>query len=163
MIIQKISDLRGAREVQLKKDIFVVHGSNEGARETVARYLEKIKLNPIILHEQPNNGRTIIEKFEDYSDVSFAIVLLTCDDIGRKKDDPESKNTPRARQNVIFELGFFIGKLGRKRVCAIYEDGVELPSDYHGLLYIKYDSAGAWKHQLTKELKAGGIPVIDPS
>lgn len=159
MAIRKISDLRGAMGVQLKKDIFVVHGHNEGVREGVARYLEKLGLNPIILHEQPNNGRTIIEKFEDHSNVSFALVLLTADDLGRRKSDAESENKFRARQNVIFELGFFIGKLGRKKVCAIYESGVELPSDYQGLLYLNYDASGSWKLLLAKELKSGGIPV----
>lgn len=159
MAIQKIRDLRGAKGVQLKKDVFVVHGHNEGIREGVARFLEKIGLNAIILHEQPNNGRTIIEKFEDHSNVSFAIVLLTGDDVGRKRTDTESANQSRARQNVIFELGFFIGKLGRKKVCAIYESGVELPSDYQGLLYVNYDVTGSWKLQLAKELKSGGMPV----
>lgn len=159
MVIRKISDLRGAKGVQLKKDIFVVHGHSEGIRESVARFLEKLGLNPIILHEQPNNGRTIIEKFEDHSNVSFAVVLLTADDIGRKKTDSESDNEFRARQNVIFELGFFIGKLGRKKVCAIFEKDVQLPSDYQGLLYVGYDTAGSWKLLLAKELKSGGIPV----
>lgn len=159
MVIRKISDLRGSKGVQLKKDVFVVHGHNEGLRESVARFLEKVGLKAIILHEQPNSGRTIIEKFEDHSNVSFAVVLLTADDVGRKKADLESANQFRARQNVIFELGFFIGKLGRRKVCAIYETGVELPSDYQGNLYVNYDAAGSWKLLLAKELKSGGVSV----
>ncbi|MCD6153547.1 MAG: nucleotide-binding protein, partial [Syntrophobacterales bacterium] len=111
------------------KKIFVVHGRNNEIKEAVARFLEKIGLSPIILHEQPNSGRTIIEKFEQYSnDISYAVVLLTSDDIGGIKDK-NPKLQPRARQNVILELGYFMGRLGRSRVCALYDKGVELPSD----------------------------------
>ena len=100
--------------------VFVIHGHDESARESVARFLEKLELEPIILHEQPNKGRTIIEKFEDYADVRFAVVLLTPDDVGAVKDRADDLR-PRARQNVVFEFGFFIGKLGRERVCALGE------------------------------------------
>lgn len=110
----------------------------------------------MILHEQPNSGRTIIEKFEEYSNVGFAIVLLTADDIGGVKNGNELQL--RARQNVIFELGFFNGKLGRNRVCCLYEAGVELPSDYSGVVYVEYDS-GQWKMNLVRELRAAGYQV----
>jgi predicted nucleotide-binding protein len=123
----------------------------------VARTLEKLGLNPIILHEQANSGKTIIEKFEEHSNVGFAIVLLTDDDLGKAKKD-ENLNA-RARQNVILELGYFIGKLGRNRVCPLYTKGVELPSDLYGLLYLEIDSSEYWKISLAKELKAAGYDI----
>ena len=101
-----------------------------------ARFIEKLGLELIVLHEQPNKGRTIIEKFQDYSNVSYAVVLLTPDDRGGVASSKLEEQQPRARQNVIFELGYFIGKLSRKRVCALYIDGVEIPSDYSGVLFI---------------------------
>jgi predicted nucleotide-binding protein len=138
--------------------VFVVHGHNHGAKEAVARFLEKLDLDPVILHEKPNAGRTIIEKFSDYADVSFAVVLLTADDEGKSKDSSEDLKA-RARQNVILEFGYFLGKLGRANVCALYEDGVEIPSDYQGVLFVPYDSAGRWKNELVKELRAAGFSV----
>lgn len=140
------------------KNIFVVHGHDDAAKEAIARYLQKLELNPIILHEQPDKGRTIIEKFEDYSNVIFAIALLTPDDLGKSKDSNEEAKI-RARQNVIFELGYFIGKLGRKNVCAIYKEGVELPSDMLGILYIPLDNKGALKLKIAKEIKHSGIKI----
>jgi len=139
--------------------VFVVHGHDDAARETVARVLEKLELEPVILHEQVNRGRTIIEKFEDFADVDFAVVLLTPDDMGRKKDG-KTDLKPRARQNVILELGFFLGKLGRQRVCPIVKGDVETPSDYDGVVYTDLDDAGGWKMKLVQELKDAGF-VID--
>ncbi len=136
----------------------LVHGHNRRTLEETARFLEKLDQEVVILHEQPNVGRTIIEKFEDYSDVGFAVVLLTGDDQCSAVDG-SSEPRPRARQNVIFELGYFIGRLGRNRVSALYEPKVELPSDYSGVLYIPLDDAGAWRIALAKELKAAGLPV----
>lgn len=135
--------------------VFVVHGHDEALKQEVARLLGKLDLDPILLSEQADKGRTIIEKFEEHSDVAYAIVLLSPDDEGRPKatDDLE----PRARQNVIFELGFFFGKLGRKNVCALVKEGVEFPSDIHGVIYKSVDSAGAWKLELAKEMKAAGL------
>ena len=141
--------------------IFIVHGHNNEMKESVARTVEKLKLKPIILHEQPSQGNTIIEKFETHSDVAFAIVLLSADDKGfNKSENPETAKF-RSRQNVIFELGYFIGKIGRTRVLALYEDvdNFELPSDYRGVMFIKYDNTNSWKLELVKELKAIGIPV----
>jgi predicted nucleotide-binding protein len=143
----------------VSRQVFVVHGHNETVRETCARFLEKLELEPIILHEKPNAGRTIIEKFQEYSNVGFAVVLLTGDDMGATKESDPSTLKLRARQNVIFELGFFIGKLGRSRVCALYELGVEIPSDYSGILFIELDARGAWRFQLCRELKAVGIDI----
>jgi predicted nucleotide-binding protein len=143
---------------QDSKKIFIVHGHDNEAKETVARFLHQLDLEPIILHEQVSGSKTIIEKFEFYSDVGFAIVLLTPDDLGcLKTTQPELK--PRARQNVIFELGYFFAKLTRKNVCALYKEGVELPSDFQGVLYVQMDLQGAWKFQLAKEMRGAGLKV----
>lgn len=139
--------------------VFLVHGRNEAALQGVARFLERLGLETVVLREQPNQGRTIIEKVEEYSDVGFAVILLTPDDLGRGPDDGEDALHPRARQNVILELGFFIGRLGRNRVCALYVPGVEKPSDYDGVAYVEFDTNGAWRMSLAKELKAAEFPV----
>lgn len=120
--------------------------------------LEKLNLNPIILHEQPNKGNTIIDKLHECSKVNYAIVLLTADDVGAKNGDHNDLK-PRARQNVIFELGYFLGKLGRDKICAIYQDCVEIPSDYQGIIFIKLDDDGNWKFEIARELKAAGFDV----
>jgi len=148
-------------DVEFSNRVFVVHGHDEEMKQAVARTLEKIGLEPIILHEQPNKGRTIIEKFTDYSNVSFSVVLLSPDDIAYPKDHPPKDAKLRARQNVIFELGFFIGKLGRNRVLVLYqeEENFEMPSDYSGVLYTPYDKLGQWQIELVKELKACGYDV----
>jgi predicted nucleotide-binding protein len=127
-------------------------------KESVARFLEKLGLTPVILHEQPNAGKTVIEKFEAHSDVGFAVVLLTPDDLGGSASSPDKLNH-RARQNVILELGYFIGKLGRAKVCALHKGGVEIPSDIHGVLYVPYDAGNGWRLSLASEIKAAGIAV----
>lgn len=152
----------GETEVELRvsvsnNKIFIVHGHDNGALQSVARYLEKHKFEAIILHEQANSGRTIIEKIEANSDVGFAIVLLTPDDLGKANNEQEL--SPRARQNVILELGYFIGKLGRDRVCALKSAELEIPSDYVGVVWTEMDKAEAWKFHLAKELKAAGYNV----
>lgn len=96
--------------------VFVVHGHDEGARESTSRFLERLGLTPVILHEQASEGRTLIEKLEHYGDVDFAVVLLTADDVGGKS---AAELSPRARQNVIWELGYFVARLGRSNVCAL--------------------------------------------
>jgi len=140
------------------KRVFVVHGRDTEAKELVARFLERLGLEPIILHEQPNSGRTVIEKFEVHADVGFAVVLLTPDDVGGLATDQKNLNG-RARQNVILELGYFIGKLTRRRVCALYKNGVEIPSDYQGVLYLEFDVAGAWRTKLAQELVEAGFGI----
>ncbi|MDR5591135.1 nucleotide-binding protein [Christiangramia sp. SM2212] len=135
-----------------RKEIFIVHGHDNELKEKVARFLEKLKLKPIILHEQVNGGLTVIEKFEKFSEVQFAIILMTPDDIGNSVKNQKRLNL-RARQNVIFELGYFLGKLGRENVCALLKDNIEKPSDYDGVVYIAVDPSDGWKLLLTKELK----------
>lgn len=143
---------------EVGRRVFIVHGHDEEAKQSAARCLEKLELKPIILHEQPSQGRTIIEKFEDYADVGFAVVLLTPDDVGAAKDDIDNLR-PRARQNVIFELGFFIGKLERQRVCALHKGDVEIPSDFAGVLWVPMDPEGAWRLILGREMKAARLDV----
>jgi predicted nucleotide-binding protein len=140
------------------KDVFIVHGHDDAAKHEVARFLELLGLRPIILHERPDSGRTIIEKFEAHSNVGFAVILLTPDDIGYPSDAPGMAQ-PRARQNVLFELGFFIGNLGRSRVCVLRKGEIETPTDYSGVLYKTMDKSGAWKLELAKEIKQAGIDV----
>lgn len=140
-----------------KSKVFIVHGHNEGLKQSVARFLEKLKLEPIIISEQPTGGNTIIEQIEKHGDVDFAVVLMTGDDEGRKKG--ERKFKARARQNVILELGYFFGRLGRQHVMVIYENGVEMPSDFLGILHVPYDSGEDWKMKLAKELKNSGFEI----
>ncbi len=147
-----------ANRPETTKEIFVVHGKDNGAKETVARFLTKLGLKPIVLHEQPNQGRTIIEKFERYAKVGFAVVLLTPDDSCADTDQP-GNSRPRPRQNVILELGFFLGKLGRDRTFALLKGDVEIPSDYDGVLYIAMDDNGAWRMDLVREMKQAGLDV----
>ncbi len=141
------------------RTIIVVHGRNDELKETVARFLGQLDLKPVILHEQPSGSRTIIEKFEAHSDACFAVVLLTPDDVGRLATDAPTELQSRARQNVIFEWGFFVAKLGRRNVCALCAEGVEVPSDLNGVIYVELDRKGAWKMLLARELKAGGVVV----
>jgi len=148
-------------EISDNTNVFIVHGHNEEMKQAVARTVEKLDLHPIILHEQANKGKTIIEKFTDNSDVLYAIVLLSADDIAYLKTDYPDNAKFRARQNVIFELGYFIGKLGRERVLALHQiiDDFEIPSDYSGVIFVPYDENGKWKFELVKELKAIGVYV----
>ncbi|WP_229391420.1 TIR domain-containing protein [Methanosarcina sp. DH2] len=150
-------------EVKPKSNqIFVVHGHDNEMKEAAARILERLGLEPIILHEQADRGATIFEKFEKHSkNVSFAVVLLSPDDKGYKKDQDPHSASYRARQNVILELGYFIGRLGRENVFALLrqEENFEFPSDIFGRLYTPYDSSGYWKNKLARELEAAGYDI----
>lgn len=137
--------------------VFVVHGRDDALKEAVARFVERLGLAAVILHEQPNIGRTIIEKFEAYGDdVAYAIVLLSPDDVGSLASEPELAARPR--QNVVFELGYFYGRLGRTRVAAIVTGSVEKPTDTDGVVYID-GSNDSWRLLLARELKAAGLPI----
>jgi predicted nucleotide-binding protein len=142
--------------IPLSNKIFIVHGHDEGAREAVARFLLQLGFEPIILHEQASRGRTVIEKVEAHGDVSFVVVLLTPDDEGcAKGGTPE----PRARQNVLLELGYFIGRLGRENVCALKRGAVEIPSDFAGVVWETMDAGPGWKQALGRELEAAGHTI----
>jgi len=138
------------------RKVFLVHGRDNDAKNEVARFLSKIGLEEIILHERPNSGRHLLTKFQEESEgASFAVVLITPDDEGGLSGEPPRK---RARQNVVFELGFFIGKLGAARVAPLVKCDVEKPSDFDGVGYIALDPAGAWKGLLARELQAAKVP-----
>ena len=140
-------------------EVFIVHGHDEAAKYAVARFVEKFDIEPIILDEQANKGQIIIDKFEEHAGkAGFAIILLTPDDIGTSKDKPDDFK-PRARQNVILELGYFLRGLGRERVCVLYKEGVERPSDIHGILYVLMDDFDGWQKKLGQEMQAAGLPV----
>lgn len=138
-------------------DIFIIHGHDEAVLQTVARSVRVLTgREPVILREQPSQGRTIIEKFEAHAaKCSFAIGLLTHDDMGRAVSDPEEQ--PRARQNVVFEAGYFVGLLGRHRVVLLHQPGIDLPSDLNGIVYVSL--ASSWQLELAKELRAADIAV----
>ena len=139
----------------LQRKVFVVHGHDEGARETVARFLMQLGFDPIILHEQANQGRTVMEKVEAHGEVGFAVVLLTPDDEGSVKG---GTSEPRVRQNVLLELGYFLGRLGRDKVCALKRGTVEIPSDFAGVVWESMDGNG-WKQALGRELEAAGHEI----
>lgn len=137
--------------------VFIVHGHDGEAREAVARFVTRVGLDPVILHEQANRGRTIIEKVEANSDVGFAVVLLTPDDEGRARGTDKLES--RARQNVLLELGYFIARLGRENVCTFKRGDLDIPSDFAGVVWSKMDANGAWKQELAKELSAAGYEI----
>jgi predicted nucleotide-binding protein len=146
------------RETLSKTEVFIVHGHDEAAKIKTARFIEKLDLKPIILHEQASGSKTVIEKIEAYSNVGFGIVLYTPCDIGAKKEEnPNLKN--RARQNVVFEHGFLIGKIGRENVCALVKDEIETPNDISGVVYVKMDDDDAWQLKIARELRNSGYNV----
>ncbi|MCU5409228.1 nucleotide-binding protein [Bacillus cereus] len=152
----KLSASPSSTEIDNKK-VFIVHGHDESVKIAVARFLERLDLKPIILHEQASGGTTIIEKIENNTDVGFGIVLYTPCDLGKAKNDDELQI--RARQNVIFEHGYLIAKLGRSNVCALVKDNIEKPNDISGVVYVNYDSGTSWHMELFKELKNAGYDL----
>jgi predicted nucleotide-binding protein len=145
-------------EVKVSNKVFIVHGHDEKRLLEVKEILKSQGLLPIVLKDEPNGGSTVIEKFERNADVGFVVVLVTADDVGSVKTEAGKLN-PRARQNVILELGYFIGRLTRARICALNDSGVELPSDIHGVVYTALDSGGAWRYKLLDELKHAGYEI----
>lgn len=141
-----------------KTKVFIVHGHDETPKTEVARFVEQLGLEAVILHEQANSGSTIIEKLEKHTDVGFAIVLYTACDIGGVKSEPNNLK-PRARQNVVFEHGLLIGKIGRENVVALVKEDVETPGDISGMVYETMDIGKAWKFKLGLELKESGYNV----
>lgn len=155
--LKKTRSLKVSPETMRK--VFIVHGHDELMKQATARFVTKLGLEPVILHEQPNGGRTIIEKFLDHSDVGFALVLLSGDDKGGLASSTADGYQLRARQNVIFELGYFIGRLDRSRVVALHTPGVEIPSDYSGVIFVSFDKNGLWELAVGKEMRAVGLKV----
>jgi predicted nucleotide-binding protein len=148
-------------EAELNDDIFIVHGRDEAAKEAVARVIARAGLNPVILHEQPNGGKTIIEKFEKHgSAAGFAVVIATPDDVGGLAGVAPALKS-RARQNVIGEMFWFAGRLGREKVCALVKGDIEMPTDFAGVVYTPLDDHGGWKAKLLQELSEAGYTKIN--
>jgi predicted nucleotide-binding protein len=144
----------------IKKKVFIVHGRDNEAKQEVSRYIESLGIEVIILHEQASGGRTIIEKIEYYANEAFfALVLYTACDKGRGCHETKVPARNRARQNVIFEHGYLISKLGRKNVCALVKGEIETPNDISGIVYTDFDLAGAWKTEVKRELKECGYTI----
>ena len=109
---------------EIRSKVFISYGHDEEAITTVSEFIENLGLKATVLDAQLNNSLTVIENLEKYADdTEFAIALLTPDDVGALKDQASHQLNPRARQNVIFELGYFIGKLNPNRVCLLYKEG----------------------------------------
>ncbi len=146
------------KKLNQSKNVFIVHGHDEAKRNAVSLLLTQQGLNPIVLCEQPSGGNTIIEKIDEYaSDVCYGIVIYTQCDIGYDKVKGDTTSKPRARQNVIFEHGYLIGKYGRGKVCALVDGDIEIPGDLGGIVYIPFDNSGKWKYDLGKEMHNAGI------
>lgn len=151
--------LKRPRQPAQATKVFVVHGRDDGIKHQVARFIERLGIDAVIMDEQPNRGQTLIEKFEANADVAYAVVNLTPDDVGGLAGSSLEEQRRRARQNVIFELGYFAGKLGRGKVCALYDPSVEMPSNYQGVTYIELNDTAQWQLILAKEMKDAGISV----
>ena len=157
-----IGDFEDESETAYAKDkritnnkVFIVHGHDGELKEKVARRLEQQGIEAIILSEQANRGKTIIEKLEAYSDVHAAIILFTSDDLGAAKEEKENEKY-RARQNVVFESGYFMGYLGRENIIMIADENVEIPGDLSGMVYTTRDN---WEFEMLKELNAAGMKI----
>ena len=146
-------------QVPDQPSIFIVHGHAEAQMNSIRLLVNReTGILPISLAEEAGQGRTIIDKFEEIaSKSSFVIVLLTPDDVGQTVAAHRDGSEPlaRARQNVILELGYFIGKIGRKNIVVV-NGGVEQPSDIIGLSYVSYPGDN-WKYELRNELDAAGL------
>lgn len=138
--------------------VFIVHGHDDAAKSEAARFVENLGFKAIILHEQASSGKTIIEKIEEYTNVGFGIVLYTPCDLGASQEEKELLK-PRARQNVVFEHGYLMGKIGRENVCALVKGDIEKPTDIAGVVYISMDEGGGWKLAVAKEMRSSGYDV----
>lgn len=157
---QNISTSKTNVVARNKRKVFIVHGRDNDAKQEVSRFIEKLGLEAIILHEQASSGMTIIEKIEHYSsDADFALVLYTACDHGRSVHESNIPPKNRARQNVVFEHGYLMAKLGRENVCSLAKGDIETPNDISGVVYVQLDPLGAWKNEVERELKACGYAI----
>ena len=145
---------------ETRRNVFISHGHDEEAKMTVAKFVENLGLKVTVLNEPPSSDLTVIENLDKYADdTGFAIALLTPDDVGALKDEADQQLNPRVRQNVLFELGYFIGKLNPNQVCLLYKEGVELPSYIPNVVYVSMDGADDWKLKLSQGMRKAGLPV----
>lgn len=157
---QNVSPSKPKAVARNKRKVFIVHGRDNEAKQEVSRFIEKLGLEAIILHEQASAGMTIIEKIEHYSnDADFALVLYTACDHGRGAHESNVSPKNRARQNVVFEHGYLMAKLGRQNVCSLVKGDIETPNDISGVVYVTLDLFGVWKTEVAKELKACGYAI----
>lgn len=158
-----VSSVAGGTQIaRNKRKVFIVHGRDNEVKQEVARFLSNVGLEPIILHEQASSGMTIIEKIERYTnDADFALVLYTPCDHGRGVHESKVPARNRARQNVVFEHGYLMAKLGRQNVCALVKGEIETPNDISGVVYVPLDGFGGWKIEVSKELRACGYIMKD--
>jgi predicted nucleotide-binding protein len=153
---------REASVTRNKRKVFIVHGRNNEVKQEVSRFIERQGIETIVLHEQASVGMTIIEKIEHYSnDADFALILYTACDHGRGVHETKIPPKNRARQNVVFEHGYLMAKLGRENVCALVQGDIETPNDISGVVYVSLDPSGAWKLEVLKELRACGYKVAE--
>jgi predicted nucleotide-binding protein len=156
------TSITSAPNLTKSNKVFVVHGRDEAAKANLEALLHEIGLEPVVLHRQADEGMTVIEKFEKHSDVGYAFILLTPDEFAylaaeSGKPDADRDKERRARPNVVFEWGYFVGKLGRSRVCCISTGNVDVPSDMNGLVTKRYQaSIDEVAYGITKDLKAAG-------
>jgi predicted nucleotide-binding protein len=156
MPVKPTSSTRMSETVPSRK-VFIVHGHDEAKKWELKNFLGSLGVEPVILHEQDDLGKTIIEKVEHYADqCSFAFVLFTPDDPIPESDRIE--RAWRARQNVVMELGWFMARLGRDRVVILHKGEVEIPSDILGIVYLSFQKdvveAG---EKIRQRLKGAGL------
>ena len=150
-----------AVEAESRK-VFIVHGRDDAMRTAVQGFLHQVGLDDVVLSEALNKGDTIIEKFDrEARDCGYAIVLCSPDDVGGLKAAGKTAPAlaPRARQNVILELGYFVALLNRRHVFVLLAGSVEMPSDFSGVVYQPYDKGGSWKRRLADELSEVGFYI----
>jgi predicted nucleotide-binding protein len=140
------------------RKVLIIHGQDEEKKATLASFLTKLGLEPVIPHEEPSSGTNLMEKIGKSPNVTFAIILLTADDYGYPKGRPE-ESKPRPKQDVIFELGFLIGQIGQNLVCALCEEGLDLPPEYKGNVFIPYDPGGLWKLLIARAMKMANVDL----
>jgi predicted nucleotide-binding protein len=142
----------------LRSNSLLIYGRDEVAKESLSKFIERLGLRALIFHEQPEGGASIVEKFGQFSNIDFAVLLFTTGDIASPQDKT-MEGQARVSQNIIFEFGYFVGKLGQKRVCVLYKEGAEIPLNCQGIVYIPIDSRGAWRLLIAKEIKEAGIEI----
>lgn len=146
---------------ELKKNkVFIAHGQDNEAKQEVARFIQSVGLEAIILHEKANGGLSIMKKIERYSkDAGYAVILYTPCDLGKNAQDPNRAKS-RARQNVVFEHGYLMAKLNPENIFTLVKgEHIEKPNDLSGLVYENMDSAGAWKMKLREEFEEAGYTL----
>ncbi len=152
-------DNAGKAAERAKCRVFIAHGHAHEHLTTVKEFLRALDLDPIVMTEKARSGATVIEQLTALGDVDYAVILMTPDDMGGLASAPPETYRPRPRQNVLLELGYFVGRLGRQSVGVLTAPDLELPSNLHGVLHTKLDEGGRWRFDLTKELRAAGLPV----